>query len=457
MKNMVLYEQIIQIINEETDSLVLRERLHEFHPYDLAEVFSNLNEEDRQKIYQALSDQEIADIFSYLEEEETVTYLKDLAQNQGASIIDKMEIDDAVDIIKEMDDPTQTKEFLSFLSPETRDEIEYLTKYSEDSVGSIMTTNYIAIESNYDVKEAMKALIHNANESEVIDPLYVVQAGSLIGTLDLTSLIIARSPNKIQDIMKPNPIYVEVEDDVTVAISKLRDYGLSALPVVEGYQMVGIVTLDDAIDVVSDDVNYHYSNLAGVRIEDEDKGNLFQQLLKRFPWLVILLLLSILTSNVLNAFEDIIKQVTILIFFQTLILDMAGNVGTQSLAVTIRILSSNELDNRQNIRKHILKEIRINTINSFILTIMAFLVCFIFLTLRYSEQNNIILISLIVAVSMGITLIITGILGSFIPILFNRINIDPAVASGPLITTLNDIISVIIYFSIASLFLHLLI
>lgn len=457
MKNMVLYEQIIQIINEETDSLVLRERLQEFHPYDLAEVFSNLNEESRQKVYHALSDQEIADIFSYLEEEETLTYLKDLAQNQGASILDKMEIDDAVDIIKEMDDPTETEEFLSYLSPEMRDEIEYLTKYSEDSVGSIMNTNYIAIESNYDVKEAMKTLIHNANESEVIDPLYVVQDGNLIGTLDLTSLIIARSPNKIQDIMRSNPIYVNVEDDVAIAVSKLRDYGLSALAVVEGSKLVGIVTLDDAIDVVSDDVNYHYSNLAGVRIDDEDKGNLFQQLLKRFPWLVILLLLSILTSNVLNAFEDIIKQVTILIFFQTLILDMAGNVGTQSLAVTIRILSSNELDNRQNIRKHIVKEIRINAINSFILTIMAFMVCFIFLTLRYSEQNNIILISLIVAVSMGVTLIITGILGSFIPILFDRINIDPAVASGPLITTLNDIISVIIYFSIASLFLHLLI
>ena len=454
MKDIEIFDIIYTLINEEQDLTVLESKLHDFHPYDLAKVFNELDEENRRKIYQVLDNKFIADIFEYLEQDDVVDFLKDLTPNQGASILQEMEVDDATRVLKELDNEEQIQEYLEQINIETKDELNILRKYEDDTAGAMMTTNYIEIESDLDVKKAMRLLINEADETEVIDPLFVTKNKKLVGLLGLKELIIARSPMSINAIMKTNIIAVDVNEERQEVINKINDYGISAMPVLDNGDLVGIITIDDAIDAVEDDVTEHFGKLAGVVSDIGEDVSLQRMLLKRLPWLIILLVLSMIISNVIGIFEDVIRQVTVLIFFQTLILDMAGNIGTQSLAVAIRTLGKGDLDNAKRVREYIFKEIKINITNSFIIGIFSFIVCFLFLTIKRADVD-ILMIAVVVASSMTITLIFSGLFGVFLPFMFNKIGIDPAVASGPFITTLNDIIAILIYFGLAISFLNL--
>jgi magnesium transporter len=445
--------EIIEIIANENDLKILREKLQTFHPYDIASILEQVNFEERAKLYAGLNDQELADIFSYLEMEESAELFLELDISKGVNVLEKMEVDDAVDLLQEIN-TDEAKNYLSLISSETREDISYLSRQQKASVGSIMTTNYIEIACDSDIKEAMKILVHNADETEVIDPLYVTEAGRLVGVVDLKTLIIARSPMQVREIMKTNFIYVDMDEEIEDAAGIIRDYGLSALPVLDRGKLVGIITIDDAIDVIEDEVSYHYGNLAGVTSDIDEEVNIFASLKKRLPWSIGLVILSFLTSTVIGSFEDIIQKTTILIFFQSLILDMVGNIGTQSLAVTIRGLSRGELDNNQELKENLLREFRISLINSVLLAILTFLVVVIFLFFT-NYQGNIWVIGIVLSISMFMALNAAALIGVIIPILFEKIGIDPAVASGPFITTISDIFSVLIYYGLATLLVNL--
>lgn len=455
MEEMNNFDQIYQLIINTKDYNNLHNLLKEYHPYDLAQAFKKFNLEERNILYKYLPSEDIADIFEYLDETEVVEYLNEMDVTRGASILNDMETDDATDVINEMDE-NDAINIINKMDRADKEELNYLSTHREDTAGSIMTTNYIQIEGDWDVKDAMKHLISEANEAEIIDPLFVCSNNKLIGILELKDLIIARSPCKISSIMRSNYTYATTTDSVNDVAKIIQNYDLHALPVIDNLDLVGVITADDALDVIQDEATDDYNKIASIGNEIEGRYSVLKTLFSRLPWLIILLVLSLIISNVISAFEGIIKQVTVLVFFQTLILDMAGNIGTQSLAVTIRNISRGDLDQKGTIYKHFLKEIKITLINSILLGILAFIVCSIFLLIRNSTDYNIYLISLVVSISMTIALILSGLLGAVLPILFYKIKIDPAVASGPFISTLNDLLSVVVYFSLAALMLGLI-
>ncbi|HKM29968.1 MAG TPA: magnesium transporter [Bacilli bacterium] len=453
MQELKKQEQILDLIKHESNIFKLANSLKQFHPYDIAEAFLDLTPEERQKVYRALSHEDLADIFEYLDEVDGAIFLKEMDISRGTSVLSEMETDDATDIINELEEDASS--YLEKLELEDKKTLDYLRTYEEETAGSIMTTNFLEVDANWDVKEAMKFLIAEADEAETVDPLFVSTDNKLVGLLDLKKLIIARSPKKISEIMNEDFSFVNATDSIGEASNKIRNYDIYALPVLEGQRLVGIITMDDALDVIQDQVNVDLEKLASIGEAKDGKATLYKTLATRIPWLILLLVLSSLIINVLGTFEDVIKQVTVLIFFQTLILDMAGNVGTQSLAVTIRSLSRRELDTKKKIRSYFLKEFKVSIINSFLLGIMAFIVSFIFLKLSNNPGVNVPIISLIVSLSIVVSLSLSGMFGIGVPIIFSKMKIDPAAASGPFITTLNDLISVVIYFNLAILFLGL--
>jgi magnesium transporter len=448
--NEELLNQLKVIVQETSDATSLQNKLMAFHPYDLAQAFLEFDSQMRQKLYSLLTSEQLADIFAYTESEDTAEFLQEFDFKKGASVLSEMESDDASDVLKEVEQE-QAQKYLQQIESEAKEDLTYLATHLEDTAGSIMTTNYIALNGDIDVKQAMKSLIKEANESEIIDPIYVLAEEKLVGIVSLKDLIIARSPKMLKDIMDSNLIFAQTSDKAIEAVNKINDYGLDSLPVLEDGKMVGIITIDDAIDVMDEESNEDYSLFAGMG--SSIKETLLSNLSKRLPWLLALLVLSMLVANAIQIFEDVIKQVTILIFFQSMILDMAGNAGTQSLAVSIRSIDKKELENAKNRRSHFLKELRINFFNGLILSAFAFVVCFSFLTIKNTPNINIPIVAMIIAFALAISIMISGIFGSLLPMTLNRLGIDPSVASGPFITTLNDIVSTLVYFGLAYLLL----
>lgn len=442
----------INYINKTNDLSKIRDKLVTFHPADLSIIFEKFDEPQRSKVYQALDDHELALLFSYLDN--PVKYLNKLKPEKVTSILENMEIDDASHILNEIFDEDLKEAYLENLDPEMKDDLEYISKIEDNKVGSIISTNYISVELGMDVKQAMRKLVKEADEFELIDPIFVTNNEELVGVISLNDLIIARSPKLVDQIMEDNPISIDVNEEIPNATRIIRNYALTALPVTDNHKLVGIITSDDAFEIYSDIADNKYANLAGVATEDIGDKRLFKRLIERLPWLIALLALSIVTTNLMGVFEGVIQQVTILVFFQTLIFDMAGNVGTQSLAVTIQTLIHNNNLTNKEIKKHAFKEIKINLINAILLMVISFIVCFIFVSI-YDKSISAISVAFVISLSMGVTLVLSSFFGAIFPIILSKMKINPAVASGPLITTINDIVSILVYFSLAALFLNI--
>lgn len=456
MLDEIKIEELKKILHKRDNQQEIKDVLKEYHPYDIAQIFDSLNDQERQTVYDNLSESEIADILSYIDEKKAATYIKEMSYEQGADVLNEMETDDAVDILHEMDNEKETSEYLEQMDSTDALELTYLSNHAENTAGAIMSTNFIEIPSSIDVKEAMHILGYSANDAEVIDSLFVCENEKLVGVLSLQDLIIARSPKNINEIMDTQYIYGNVDEDVVSITNKINDYDIYALPILDNGKLVGIVTMDDALDVASSAIEEDYSKMATISEDDSsEKQSFWKPIFKRIPWLVVLLVISLLISNLTSSFEEIISKITVLWFFNTMILDMAGNAGTQTLAVTVRQLGRNELKGSKNILKYIGREFLVILINSLVLGIISFGICNLFINLLgFSSDVNVFWTSLVIAMSLSIALILTGILGAIIPIIMDKIKMDPAIASGPLITTVNDIIALLVYFGLASLFME---
>ncbi len=454
--NELIIEKLVNEIKNEQDSMTIHRIILDYHPYDVAFAFKRLNKEDRFKIYVSLSHEEIADIFEYLDETEAITYLEEMNVSEGAKILNEMETDEAVNILNEMNEEGIDKYYLDSMPEDDSAILNRLTKYSSDEAGSVMGTNYIDVECGTSIKDTMKLLVKNANESEVIDPIFVTKNKELVGIILLKDLIISRAPSIVDDIMDTSLVYCNACDSIEDVTKMIKDYNLLAIPVLEDKVLVGVVTIDDAIDEAIDDVKNDFDMMAGVTGEIDKKTNVFSQILKRIPWLVCLLIISLLISNITSKFEDVIVEVTIFAFFQSMIFDMAGNAGTQSLAVTVRSISRKDLSDKKSIRHHLGKELLTSIITGFILGVISFITSFIYMEIFSKGIYVEWLVALIISVSLMLSLVLTEMLGTIVPIIFSKIKIDPAVASGPLITTLSDAISIIIYFGLATIFMNLI-
>ncbi|MDU0995413.1 MAG: magnesium transporter [Staphylococcus lugdunensis] len=420
------------------------------HSYEQSEYFEDSDNVIRHKIFQLLSPQEVAGFFDQLEiDDEDYEQLFDTMNAQYASkVLEEMSYDNAVDILNELSKP-KVASLLTLMNKDDANEIKALLHYEEDTAGGIMTTEYISLEAETPVKEALMLVKSQAPDAETIYVIFATNVeGQLVGVLSLRDLIVSENDAYIEDIMSERVISVNVADDQEHVAQKMRDYDFIALPVVD-YQdhLLGIITIDDILDVMDEEASEDYSRLAGVSDIDSTNDSIVKTAAKRLPWLIILTFLGMITATILGNFEDTLSKVALLAAFIPIISGMSGNSGTQSLAVSVRNISTGEIDEQSKFRVA-LREAGSGMLSGSVCAIILFLISVVVFKQPF--------LALIVAASLTIAMTVGTLVGSMIPLLMNKINIDPAVASGPFITTINDIVSMLIYFGLATSFMSYL-
>jgi magnesium transporter len=427
-----------------------RSEFLELHSYDQATFFKELDEDERLHVYHFLSPEEMANLFENLEieDDEYSDVLAQMSPDYAADMLSNMYADDAVDVLNELD-KDQVVSYLTIMDKDSAQEIKELLHYEEYTAGSIMTTEFIAIAANQTVRSAMHILKSKAPSAETIYYVYVIdEEKRLVGVLTLRDLIVNEDDVMISDIMYDRVVSVSVGEDQEEVARMMRDYDFLALPVVDFQDhLLGIITVDDIIDVMEEEASDDYSKLAGLADLDSIDRNPISAAKKRLPWLVILLFLGMLTASLIGRFEETLDQVAILAIFIPLIAGMAGNTGTQALAVAVRGIATGDLEDESKI-KIIIREAGTGVITG--------LTCGILITLIIYFWYGELFLGMLVGISIFFTLIVATLAGSLIPLIMHRLKIDPAVASGPFITTINDIISILIYFGIATTFMSYL-
>ncbi len=427
----------------------LSENLLEFYPYDIAIALTEIDATFHRKFFD-LEKEFVADVLSKLETEQFLKITEQLEPIEVSKILQKMDFDDAVDILKEVDEENQLV-YLKFMDTEVRNKTRELMNYDDSTAGALMTHEYIWVPITCTIKEAMKIVISKAKEAYIVDSIYVTENFKLVGVISLRELIIARAEEKLADIITTNYVAVKPLDNKNIVAEKMMNYDFTVLPVIDkNNKMKGVVTIDDIVDLIDEEAVEDISALAGVSDVDIDQDNetVLDTLKKRLPWLLILVVLGFATSIILASFEETLISIPILAMFLPLILNMSGNTGTQSLAVTVRGISRNQFNNKKNIFKHLLREFKTALLMAIILSVVVFVFAYV-MGMIYGETD--IAFSFIIALSVLIALTFSTLAGSIIPIIIEALKIDPAVASGPFITTINDIVSLSIYLTLASI------
>ena len=448
-------QEILDIIHSGLPQAELAEKLSDYHENDLADALADLTAEERRKLYAILGVEQVAEIFSYLDDAEP--YLKELPPEEAAQVVSHMDSDDAVDALDDLEEEDKEKivHQMDKVDKDAADDVKLLLSYGEDEIGSCMTTNYICIRKDMTIRQAMSELVKQAGENDNISTLYVVDENEhFYGAIDLKDLIVARADDSLEKLIARSYPYVTDHEKISDSIDRIVDYAERSLPVLnESGKLLGIITSADVVELVDDQMGDDYAKLGGLTSEEDLNEGVFQSVKKRLPWLVALLFLGMLVSSVVGAFESVVAVLPIVICFQSMVLDMAGNVGTQSLAVTIRVLVDENLTTSKKL--HLLfKEMRVGLVNGALLAVMAlgFLGVYIHFFKAYAWGQAFLLAGC-VGISLIVAMVISSLVGTVIPMLFHKIHIDPAVASGPLITTINDLVAVVVYYGLAMIVL----
>ena len=436
--------------NNITDDLLV-EIINDYHPSDIADALEQTDESIRKIFFKEVDADIMSEILAYMED--VNIYLKELDIKQAADIISEMDSDDAVDILEEIDDETEDK-IIDLMDSESSEDVLLIQSYNEDEIGSKMTTNYIEIKKNMTIKQARHSLVQQAKDNDNVSTIYVSDLDNkFYGAIDLKDLIIARENTPLESIITNSYPTVKDHQIISEVYQDLQDYSEDSFPVLnQNDEIIGIITANDLIEVVDEEMAEDYAKLAGLSSEEDVDETVFSSVKKRLPWLILLLVLGLAVSSVVGIFEKVIDLVAVSVCFQSLILDMAGNVGTQSLAVTIRVLNNEDLTVKDKL-KLVKKEVKVGFFNGLLIAGFAcvFITLYIFIIKNYPINFSIIL-ALCIGLSLIVTMIISSLVGTLIPLTLNSMNIDPAVASGPLITTVNDLVSAICYYSIVYLF-----
>lgn len=364
LKEPTFVDEIVAIIRSGLSKDELIERLQDYHENDIAQSLELLDKEERLSLYHVLGAEWMSDILSFIDEPEE--YIKEMGIEQLAAVINEMDSDDAVDLLEEMDEDTKEK-IRPILDEEVKADIRLISSYEDDEIGSLITTNYVWIKKTLNIRQATHSLIKQAGENDNISTIYVVdEEEKFCGAIDLKDLIVARENDDLDDLIAYSYPYVLDHEKISDSIERIKDYAEDSLPVLNAEkEIIGILTAQDVIEAVDDEMGEDYAKLAGLTSEEDLKETTRESMKKRLPWLIVLLFLGMAVSTVVGAFEGVVAVLPIVICFQSLILDMAGNVGT------------------------------------------------------------------------------------LVPLFFDRIKVDPAVASGPLITTVNDLVAVVTYYGLS--------
>ncbi len=442
--------EIIGIIRSNDTPKAIMNRLEDYHESDIADVIEKLSEQERKKFYRVCSLDILADIFEHLDEEKSVQFIGEMDIKRAAAIIERLDTDTASEILRETEKSKRVL-IIDLLPAEVRKEIQLIASFDEDEIGSRMTTNCIIIKEGMTIKQAMNELVSQAEENDNITTLFVVdEENEFCGAIDLKDLITARSSASLDSLIASSFPYVYAAEQTADCIEKLKDYSESIVPVLDdSNRLLGVITSQNIIEAVDDEMGEDYAMLAGLTAEEDLNETLTQSMKKRMPWLLILLGLGIVVSTVVGTFEKVVAQLTIIMAFQSLILDMAGNVGTQSLAVTIRVLMDENLTAKQKLHL-VTKEMRVGFCNGLLLGSISFVLIGLYI---YLIKHKTLLFSYAVSGCIGVSLVlamlISSAVGTLIPLFFKKIKVDPAVASGPLITTVNDLVAVVSYYGLS--------
>ncbi|MBQ1811999.1 MAG: magnesium transporter [Erysipelotrichaceae bacterium] len=442
-------KEIIDLIRNSTDDDALRLALEDYHDKDLAEALEELSADERKKLYRIIGPERTGEVFSFVKDD-VDTYINEISINEAAKIVEEMDTDDAVDLLEQVDDTIEEK-LLAKMDDKVEEEIRLIQSYDDDELGSLMTTNFIKLNILYTVKQAMRELIKQSEDNDNIDTLYVVDNNGLFcGVVDLRDLIKARESDKFTELVITSFPVLYDHEKIADCLDEIREYSENSLPVLDQEQhLLGVITSTDIIETVDEEISDDYAKLGGLSSQEDLDEPLLQSMKKRLPWLAALLVLGIGVSAVVGIFESVVKEIAIIVCFQSLVLDMAGNVGTQSLAVTIRVLMDEEVSAKDKIRL-ILKEMRVGFFNGLLLGLASFVFIglYIFLFKKYPALFSF-AVSACVGIALLVAMLVSSFVGTTVPIIFDKLHIDPAVASGPFITTINDLIAVISYYGLA--------
>jgi magnesium transporter len=442
--------EIAGIIKSKASPNIMREELEDYHENDIAEVLPTLTINERRKLYRILDADMVSNILEYAEIEDASAYLQEMDLRKAAQIIEYMESDAALELLNTLD-KGKKKNLIDCMDETVKKELALMSTFDEDEIGSKMTTNYISVREHVTVKQAMKSLIEQAATNDNISTIFVVEEdGMFCGAVDLKELIIARQDMDFPSMVMTSYPYVYANELIDDCIEQLKDYSEDLIPVLDNNNhLLGVITSQNIIQVVDDEMGEDYAKLAGLSAEEDLEEPLLESMKKRLPWLFVLLGLGMLVSSVVGIFERVVSQLTLIMCFQSLILDMAGNVGTQSLAVTIRVLMDETLTGKQKIGL-VFKEMKIGCANGLLLGVSSFVVLGLYIGLFKGKTWGVAFaISGCIGLALLVAMIISSAMGTLIPLFFKKIHVDPAVASGPLITTINDLVAVVTYYGLS--------
>lgn len=445
-------EELLELLKSDLPAETLREKLDDYHENDVAQVIPLLTEEERKQLYLKLDDDYLSEIFSYLDDPEP--YIEEMTADKAADIIESMAADDAVDVLDELEEDKKN-EIIGLMDEDSANDVKLITGYDDDCIGSRMTTDYVSIKNDYNIKTAMKSLVEQAAENDNISTIYVTDENNVFyGAVSLNKLFIARSDTPLDDIVTTSFPYLYADDKIVDALPRIKEYEEESLPVLDAdNRLIGVLTSADVVEAVDDEISEDYAKLAGLSEEDDLSERVFGSVKKRLPWLAALLVLSFIVSSVLKVFDGVMAALPILVFFQTMVLDMSGNASTQSLGVTIRRLTDPDITAADK-RRAFFSELSISFFDALILATLAFgLTTAYMLIFKHQPVGQAMPVAACIAAAMAISMTVSGILGTAIPMFFKKTGIDPAAASGPLITTMNDLLSAVTYYGLAALLL----
>ncbi|PWH84592.1 magnesium transporter [Algibacter marinivivus] len=439
-----LIKQVELFIEQENDK-ELKTLLDEFHYADIAEILDELNLDQAVYVIKLLDSETTSDILTELDEDNREKVLKNLSAKEIAEEVEELDSDDAADIIAELPEARQQAVISQIEDEEHKAEITELLTYEEDTAGSLMAKELVKVYETWTVAGCMRRIRGQAKEVTRVHSIYVVnKEEKLIGRLSLKDLIVAKSEQKIADLVKVNVDYVNVEEDVEEVAKVMAKYDLEAIPVVdENKTLLGRITIDDIVDVLKEEAEKDYQMAAGITGDVDSDDSILELTRARLPWLFLGLVGGIGAFLIMEGFQDTFKTYAVLFFFTPLIAAMAGNVGVQSSAIIVQGLANDDV--KGSINSRLIKEMLLAALNGLILAIFLFF----FVWVSKGEMNT----AFAISVSLVAVIIVAGLIGTFVPLFLNKRGIDPAIATGPFITTSNDILGILLYFWIAKMIL----
>ena len=443
--NKDFFDNLVVLIKNK-DQRKLQKSLLNMHHADIAEIITNLSDFESQFLYENLHDEIAALVLKEVEDEKRKTLLSKLSAKEIAvDVIDNLESDDAVDVISDLSEKKK-EEVLSHIENEDyANDLSNLLKYEENTAGSMMATELIKVNENWNTLECLKKMRKQAEYVKKVHTIYVVNNNNkLLGTMSLKRLLISNKDTKVRDIVNSDVYYVKTDTSTEEIANLMNKYDLIILPVVnENQELLGRITIDDVIDVVKEEAEKDYQMASGIYEDIENNAGILTITRVRLPWLIIGMIGGVLGAKVIGVF-DIQKHFELALFIP-LIAAMGGNVGVQSAAIVVQSLANKSIDIK-NISEKLTKELGVGLLNGLICGCLVFLFTYI---LGYN-----LLLGLTVSLSLIIVIIFAALFGTFIPLTLQKYNVDPAVATGPFITTISDILGLLIYFLIGQTILQ---